>query len=114
MGNYSVHRLMDKEEAISWADNKLRTDDSDGCTLAPDFGFSICCRRHDVMIRYNQGITDKDADLYLRECITDHGYQKTAFVYWFFARVSNLVGGWQNLVALIVGSALITAIYFWG
>jgi hypothetical protein len=107
---------MDKKPAIIWADNKLAEPgvESDGCTLAPDYNFRKCCERHDVMIRFNQGITDAEADRYLRECIVEHGHPKKALLYWVFSRLSSLLGGWQNVVALILGTVSIGLLVAFG
>jgi len=106
---------MDKLNAIEWADKKLAEGEpSDGCTLAPDFNFKKCCQRHDVMIRFNQGITNREADQYLRECIIDHGHPFLAWVYWIFTRYSNIVGGWQNAIAISIGVTLIGSLILWG
>jgi len=93
---------MNKLEAIEWADNILEQGEpSDGCTAAPDFGFSHCCKRHDVMLRFNQGITARQADRYLRECIQDHGHPVLSWVYWAFVRYSNIVGDWRFATFLL-------------
>ena len=99
--------LVNKKEALKWADDKLKSETSDGCTMSPDFGFSRCCERHDMMIRYNQGISDKEADRYLRECITSHGHPYLAWVYWLAVRYFNSVGGWMNGIALLTFLSLI-------
>lgn len=96
---------MDKKEAIAWANEKLKDPKAmtdGGCTFAPDFNFKECCRRHDVMINYNQGITDREADQYLRECIADCGYPVIAWIYWCYVRFSNSVGGALNAAAITV------------
>jgi len=104
---------MDKAEAIIWADKRRLIEKSDGCTMAPDCDFTECCERHDMMIRFNQGITDKEADRYLRECIIDHGHPVKAWIYWLFVRYSNLVGDWRFATALLFFAGLIAAgVYF--
>jgi len=105
---------MKKEEAIKWAETELKNPKAmtdGGCTFAPDFTFKECCKKHDVMINYNQGITDKEADLYLRECIADSGYPKIAWIYWFWVRFSSMVGGAFNAAFIgVVGISVL--IYF--
>lgn len=58
-------------------ENDVRAN-SDGCTLAPDFGFRFCCVDHDVSYSnitsdnvsfINNFSTRKDADIKLKNCI---------------------------------------------
>jgi len=52
-----------------------RTFKSDGCSLWPDGDWLECCVKHDLL--YWQGGTSKerrDADLELRECVTEKGH----------------------------------------
>ena len=98
---------MNKLEAIEWADKKIAEGEpSDGCTMAPDFGFSHCCKRHDMMIRFNQGITNREADRYLRECIHDHGHPVKSWVYWAAVRYANIIGDWKFATVLAVFASI--------
>lgn len=107
---------MNKNDAIIWADKKLALggETDGGCTMSPDFNFKECCLRHDVMINYNQGITDREADRYLRECIIEHGHPVIAWVYWFWVRISNSVGGALNAAAIGVGLIIFLGLYYFG
>jgi hypothetical protein len=61
---------------------------TDGCTLAPDFDFQVCCIEHDLHYAENHGrITRLEADNRLRECISDNGRPVIALVYWLAVRV---------------------------
>jgi len=96
---------MDKLDAIEWADKKLEDPDAQtdgGCTMSPDFNFKLCCLRHDVMINYNQGISDKQAHRILRECMTDRDHPYLAWLYWFYVSFSSAVGGPLNAAAITV------------
>lgn len=107
---------MDHKKAIEWADKKLTNGGktNGGCTMSPDFNFKECCKRHDVMINYNQGITDREADRYLRKCIIDHGYPVIAWIYWVWVRLSNNIGGALNAAAITGFFILFLLLYYFG
>jgi len=98
---------MTDEEAIKWADKTLKEPNpatDGGCTFAPDINFKECCKRHDVLRNYNQGVTNRQADRILRKCIKSKGHPLLAWVYWAAVRYESMIG---NPIAALV---LITAI----
>ncbi len=108
---------MNNKSAKDWAIRKLKDPDAmtdGGCTYAPDFTFKECCKKHDVMINYNQGIDNKQADGILKECITKAGYPKIAVIYWLFVRYTGTVGGSLNAVAIIVIPVIIGLLWKFG
>ena len=93
------------DEAIAWAIEILKGPDpktDGGCTFAPNLNFKEWCRIHDVMINYNQGITNKQAHRILRKGITESGWPTLARLYWAGTTFSTAVGGPLNAFVLIV------------
>ena len=62
---------------------------SDGCSGAPDFGFTKCCVEHDYYYRNPQeltGVSRQEADRRLRKCISDKA-GAISWVYWGAVRL---------------------------
>jgi hypothetical protein len=65
---------------------------SDGCTFAPELG-TPCCEMHDYLRRFKpDGMTAREADKLLRQCIAKKGHPVFSWIYWVFVRISNLFG----------------------
>jgi len=62
----------------------------DGCSLAPDFDFTLCCDRHDV--RYWPGGSKDErrhADLEFRQCVEAADHPLLAGIYYYGVRIGG-------------------------
>ncbi len=87
-------------KAIEFADEKLKTNKSDGCTYAPELGISIWCQRHDMWRRFEYE-TPWDRDAYFFKGIVSEVvllkpwtwfYLPVAVIYWAFVFSARKLG----------------------
>ncbi len=62
---------------------------SDGCTLAPDFGWSNACVMHDFMRRHAVVSTREADSIFRRHMVALGAPRLVAFLYWLMVRVTG-------------------------
>jgi len=84
--------MEDEEIKSAFTTLKDRLDlTSDGCSNAPDFNFTKCCKEHDYYYRNPvelTGVSRAEADRRLRRCIRSHwGGPVMPWIYWGAVRL---------------------------
>ena len=62
---------------------------TDGCTAWPDFDYKECCAEHDFYYVNDVGVTTREADAILRDCIRSKGgwHKIMGWLVWIGVRV---------------------------